>query len=298
MTKKELSIIIVSYNTKKITQECLNSIQLSLENSSINYEIIVVDNASTDSSQTLLKKLAAQSKNKLRLIINPQNFGFGKANNQAAKQAEGKYLLFLNSDIIVLGKSISRLLNYYQQHEAQIGFLGGRLLNSDLSLQPSAAWFFSLPVVFAALFLKGDYYNLTRFSPKTPQKVDWVSGACILTTKDRFLQIQGFDEKIFMYMEEVDLLYRAKKHRLTTYFYPLAQFIHLGSASSNKTYPILQVFQGLIFFYKTHYSRFSLFLLKYLLKLKALSAILIGKIIKNNYLTSTYEKAYQIVNMA
>lgn len=297
MAGKELSIIIVSYNTKKIAQDCLESIWRSLQGTKLQYEIIVVDNASNDGSLELFKQLSVNPNHHLKLIVNDKNIGFGKANNQAVKQASGKYLLFLNTDTVVLGQAISQLLTYYQRHEQEIGFLGGRLLNQNLTLQPSAAWFFTLPVVFTALFLKGDYCGLTRFSPSEPKKVDWVSGACILTTKHKFQQIHGFDEKIFMYMEEVDLLYRANKKGLTTYFYPGAQFIHLGSASSNKTYPIIQVFQGLIFFYQRHYSKFALLLLRFLLKLKALTAILAGRIVKNHYLTETYEKAYQITTM-
>ena len=109
-------------------------------------------------------------------------------------------------------------------------------------------------------------------------------------------RLGGFDKDIFMYMEEVDLLYRAKKLGLNTFFYPKSQIIHLGSASSNgKTFPILQVYKGFLFFYKKHYSKFELFILRLILKLKAIIAYLIGKIKGNRYLIETYEEAFKLV---
>jgi len=302
MNKFDLSIIIVSYNTKKITIDCLNSIINSLKDSSLKYEIIVVDNGSKDDSVPAIKKLKSKIKNQnvnISIIENKTNIGFGKANNKAAKNANSDYLLFLNSDIIVLNSAIEKLYNFYKQNEKTFNFLGGKLLNKDKTPQPSCGPMYNLPIIFAHLFLRGDYWGLTRYSPNKLKEVDWISGACFLTKKKYFEKLGGFDEKIFMYMEEIDLFYRAKKQGLKIFFYPEAQFIHLGSASSGgRTYPIIQVYRGLIYFYKKHHSQLSIFLLKIMLKLKALVAINIGKITKNNYLTKTYEEAYQIVKMA
>ena len=98
-----------------------------------------------------------------------------------------------------------------------------------------------------------------------------------------------------MYMEEVDLLYRAKKLGLNTFFYPYSQIVHLGSASSNgKTFPILQVYKGFLFFYNKHYSKFGLFVLRAILKFKALIALFIGRIKNDQYLIDTYGQAYKI----
>lgn len=299
MLKPDLSIIIVSYNTKKTTEDCVKSIYQSLKDSNIKYELIVIDNASTDGSFEMLESFAESKPDSFKLIKNKSNLGFARANNLGVKEAMGSYILFLNSDIIVLDNAIEKMFKFYQQNQKTINFLGGKLLNKDMSPQPSAAPFYTLPIVFAALFLKGDYWGLTRSSPSSLTKVDWVSGACILTTKEYFNKINGFDEKIFMYMDEVDLLYRAKMSGMTTYFYPEACFIHLGSASSSgRTYPITQVFSGLIYFYKKHCSKSALFLLKILLKLKLTIAVLIGRITNNRYLIETYEKADQIVKMA
>ena len=234
--------------------------------------------------------------NNITVIQNKNNVGFGRANNQAVKIVKSNYLLFLNSDIIVLNNSIEKLLNFYKKSQENIHFLGGKLFNDDMTIQPSTAPFFTIPIVFAALFLKGDYWGLTRSSPNKTKKVDWVAGACIMTQKKYYSDINGFDEDVFMYMEEVDLLYRAKQKGYDTYFYPDARFIHLGFASTgNKSYPVIQVFKGLKYFYKKHYSKHMLFWLSVILKAKAIISLLIGKITNNKYLIETYEKAYKMV---
>jgi len=296
MVKVDLSIIIISYNTREITKKCLESVWRSLKNTKINYEVIVVDNISKDGSVEMLSQLSQNKQNHLVFVANRNNVGFGQGNNQAVKIAQGKYILFLNSDTVILNNAIEKLYQYYVTNEKQVQFAGAKLLNKDLTPQSSAAWFFSLPVIFAALFLRGDYWGLTRFSPNETKKVDWLSGACILTKKSFYQKLDGFDETIFMYMEEVDLLYRAKKMGWHTYIYPSAQIVHLGSASSGeKTFPILQVFKGFIFFYRKHRSKLALFMLKILLKLKALLAYILGRITNNQYLIKTYGEAFKVV---
>jgi len=232
---------------------------------------------------------------KYQISKNRQNLGYAKANNLAAKVAKGEYLLFLNSDIEVVEDAIPRMFNFYKQKEKVFNFLGGKLLNKNMTPQPSCGPFYSLPVIFGALFLRGDYWGLTRWSPNKVKEVDWVSGACFLTKKNFFNELGGFDENIFMYMDEIDLLYRAKKKGLKVGFYPEAKFIHLGSASSQgRTQPILQVYRGFLYFYQKHFSDFHLKILKLMLKLKAYLSLLIGKILKNDYLIKTYEEALKI----
>ena len=295
MVKIDLSIVIVSYNTKKVTEDCIESINRSLTNTKIKYEIVIVDNDSRDGSAQTLQKIAQNKVNQLSYSQTGSNLGFGRGNNFGVKKAVGKYILLLNTDTIVLNRAIEKLYNFYVENEKEVHFLGAKLLNLDLTPQPSACRFFTLPVVFATLLLKGDYWGLTRSSPDKFCQVDWISGACIMTTKKHYQRLGGFDKNIFMYMEEVDLLYRAKKLGLNTFFYPASQIIHLGSASSNgKTFPILQVYKGFLFFYKKHYSIFHLFALRLILKFKALIAYLIGKIRGNQYLIKTYEEAFKL----
>ena len=295
MKKIDLSIVIVSYNTKKITEDCLESISRSLTGTKIKYEIIIVDNNSHDGSPQLLETMSKDTKNNLVYKQSGENLGFGRGNNLGVTIAQGKYVLLLNTDMIVLNRTIEKLYNFYVENENKVHFLGAKLLNQDLTPQPSACKFFTLPVVFATLLLKGDYWGLTRSSPDKFCQVDWISGACIMTTKKHYQRLKGFDKDIFMYMEEVDLLYRAKKLGLNTFFYPDSQIIHLGSASSNgKTFPILHVYKGFLFFYKKHYSIFHLLTLRLILKFKAIIAYFIGKIKCNQYLIETYEQAFKI----
>lgn len=294
MKSPDLSIIIVSFNTRDITENCLKSVLKSLENSKLGYEVIVIDNDSQDGSVDMIRGLQEKYP-QIKLVENKINAGFGKANDQGVKRATSEYVLLLNSDTVVLDDAVEKLLTFFKENEKNIHFLGGKLLNQDMSPQASCGPFYSLPVIFGALFLRGDYWNLTRYSPDKLKKVDWISGACILTKKEFFTKLKGFDEGIFMYMEEIDLLYRARKHGFNVYFYPEARFIHLGSASSGgRTYPILQVYTGFLYLYRKHRSKLHQILLKIMLKLKALVSIGIGRLTGNSYLTETYEKALKL----
>lgn len=282
----------------------METIVLGLDEASFKYEIVVLDNDSTDNSIAMLHEFKKQhSSVSIKVIESKVNVGFGKGNNAAVKQAMGKHLLFLNSDTEILRSaqndgvdSISSLYSFFTSDLNTYTFVGPKLLEKDgKTPQASAGHFYTLPVVFAALFLRGDYYDLTRFSPRFTKQVDWVSGACFMCTKSDFEMLGGFDEAIFMYMEEIDLLYRAKKHNLLTGFYPNSRIIHLGSASSNgRSEPIIQVFKGFLYFYKKHNSRLQLQVLRIMLQFKALVSMTIGKIINNSYLIKTYAQAYEI----
>lgn len=297
MAQFDVSIIIVSYNTETITKTCLDTVFRSLEHAAFTWEVIVVDNKSTDRSPDMLKAYRKRHTSQFQLIESQENLGFGHANNRAVETARGTYILLLNSDTEVIDNAIEKLYLYYKDHEHEAQFLGGKLLNKDMSPQPSAAPFFSLPVIFAFLFLKGDALGITRRSPDHITDVGWVSGACIFTAKKYYEELGGFDEGIFMYMEEVDLLYRARLRGYKTRFYPSAQFIHLGSASSNKTYPIIQAYRGFIYFYKKHHSPLALLFLIGMLKLKAVVALLIGFVLRKPYLIETYAQAYKVAQM-
>ena len=294
----DLSIIVISFNTSAITKRCLESIALSLKDASFTYEVIVLDNDSKDDSVIMLQEFKKQhSSLSMKVIESKENLGFSKGNNAAVKQATGKHLLFLNSDTEILDDAISSLYSFFTSDLNTYAFVGPKLIEKDgKTPQASAGHFYTLPVVFAALFLRGDYYGLTRFSPRFTKKVDWVSGACFMCKKSDFDKLGGFDEAIFMYMEEIDLLYRAKKHDLLTGFYPNSRIIHLGSASSNgRSEPIIQVFKGFLYFYKKHNSRLQLQVLRIMLQFKAVICIVLGMATNNDYLKKTYAQAIGIV---
>ncbi|MBI3576851.1 glycosyltransferase family 2 protein [Candidatus Gottesmanbacteria bacterium] len=282
----DLSIIIPSFNTERLLDRCLSSIFTSLEGSSLMYEVIVIDNASEDASIKLLHKKYPR----VQIISNKENLGFGKANNQGIKKAKGKFILLLNSDIEALDGAIEGLWRFAKGQKKS--FVGGKLLNEDGSPQASAGPMYSLPVVFVMLFCKGDQLGITRWSPRKVKQVDWVSGACVIAPRSAFVDVGLFDEGIFMYMEEIEFLYRAAKRGYTTLFYPAARFIHSGAASSgSRRTPVVNIYTGLLYFYRKHQSRVAYDLLRDMLIVKALAAMLVGRIIRRSDLFQTYEKA-------
>lgn len=253
-------------------------------------EIIVVDNGSTDGSEQMIKEEFSE----VKLIKNRENFGFSKANNQAFQHSQGEYILLLNSDTEVINEGVKHLLDFMKENK-EVDIAGGKLFNQDGTPQPSCGPFYSLPVSFLMLFLKGDKFKVTRWSPKKVCEVDWVSGACLMAKRGVFEKI-SFDENIFMYMDEIELLYRAKKAGFKVFFNPKARFFHLGAASSEeKKTPVLNIYVGLLYFYKKHHPGWRLFFLKLMLKAKAYGAYFFGRLTGNNYLKKTYAEALTLV---
>lgn len=287
----DVSIIIVSYNTRALLEDCLRSLTRSLKLAHLSSEIIVVDNVSTDGTREML----ADEFPRVHVIKNKDNVGFGRANNQGIHAAKGEYILLLNSDTIVMNNAIGKLLAFGKQHPN--AFVGPKLLNADHTPQTSCGPFFSLPVVFTSLFLKGDRLGITRWSPNRSRKVDWVSGACILAPRRIFMQDLLFDEQIFMYMEEIDLLYRAKKKGFPTYFYPRSLIVHLGSGSSTnkRKGPILNIYRGFLYFYRKHHSPIAVSVLRSMLQIKAAIAWCVGFVLGDTFLKETYAEAFKLV---
>ena len=287
----DVSIVIVSYNTRELLDRCLTSLYKSLKSSRLTVEVWVVDNVSRDGTLEML----SQKFPRVTVIKNSENVGFGRANNQAIDRSTGEYILLLNSDTEVLGAAIDKLTAFARQHPKT--FVGGKLYNVDRSPQPSCGPFLTLPVVFAMLFLKGDKIGLTRYSPEKPRRVDWISGACIMAGKTTFLDGLLFDMDIFMYMEEIDLLYRSRLKGYQTYFCPEAEFIHVGSGSSTggKKQPVLNIYRGLVYFYRRHYRPTDRIILTFLLKLKALVSIVIAIMLGKPNIREMYAEAYHLV---
>lgn len=287
----DLSILIVSYNTKRLTDACLASVIKSLDTATFSWEIVVVDNHSTDQTVEMIE----QKYPSVRLIQNTENVGFGKANNQAVAIAKGDYVFFLNSDTVVLNHAISKLYSFAKQHPHS--FVAPKLLNPDRSAQTSCGPFFSLPVVFATLFLFGDRLRITRWSPNRVVKVDWVSGAAMMVSRNVMMNGLLFDEAVFMYMEEIDLLYRARKSGHAAYFYPKSLIVHLGSGSSTagRKGPVLNIYRGYMYLYKKHASGFGQRCMRMMLKAKAILGWTIGMLSGNTYLKETYAEAYRLV---
>lgn len=285
----DLSIIIISFDTKELLRECLTSVLNQTKG--VEFEVIVVDNGSSDTSVEMVKKEFPQ----IKLIKNKENLGFAKANNQALRQSHGEYVLLLNSDTKIVNNALVKLVNFAESKK-DLGIAGPRLLNLNDTPQPSAAPFYTLPVTAISLF-SGDKF--LRQSPSKSTPVDWVSGACFLIKREVIEKIGLLDERFFMYAEEMEFCYRAKKAGYQVYFYPQAEVIHLiqgGSSASwqGKQKAIWGIYRGLIHFYRKHFAPWKLFVLKFLLKAKAVGAWLLGVFTNNRYLKETYAKAYQL----
>jgi GT2 family glycosyltransferase len=277
----DLSIIVLSYNTKQLLSECLNSIYSNLSVS--NLEIIVVDNASIDgSSEMILEKFP-----KVKLIVSKTNLGFAKGINLGAKKALADYLLFLNSDIQLKDKNIINMLNFIKT-ETNVGIVGGILLNTDGTKQRSYGRFYNIPAVLLML-TGGDRVERILFSANKEKQVDWVSGGFMMISRNNFDKLGGFDENYFMYMEDMDLCYRAKMLGINTYVLPGAKAIHLHQGSSNRSFAVKHIYKGLLYFYRKHKSYPEYRILKTVLTLKAKLATVIGTVSHKKYLVDTYK---------
>jgi len=287
----DLSIIILSFNTKDLIIACLNSIvaQYKQELDNNQFEIIVVDNASTDDSVAELKRLKAANVN---LIESKENLGFSKGCNLGAENAKGEYLLFLNSDTEIKDQGFVKMVEYLRKNE-NVGILGAALKNEDGTSQPSTGKFYNLFNLLLAM-LGLERAGLLRESPKQITKVDWVMGASLMISKKAFEKTGGFAKELFMYAEDMELCYRAGKKGFATYFYPEVTLFHKGRGSSNRTFAILNIYKGILFFYKKHKSSLEYRTASAILFTKAFVLSKIGKLTDNKYLKETYGQALEL----
>ncbi|MBI5045178.1 MAG: glycosyltransferase family 2 protein [Candidatus Levybacteria bacterium] len=274
-----VSIIILSYNRSDLLKECLSSIYNNVKN---NFEVIVVDNASSDDSIEVVKK----NFKKVKLIQNNENAGFAKGCNIGAKNATGEYLLFLNSDAELENDPLPALLKTFDENK-DAGIVGGLLLNHDNTLQRSFGNFYFIKNIFILLF-RGEKGELERYKSSITLKTDWVSGGFMMVNKEVFQSVGGFNESYFMYIEDMDLCYRVKKIGKCVYVNPHAKVKHLGQGSSNKTFAIVHIFEGLQIFYKQQRSIYEYYVVKCMLAIKGIASLLIGVLTFNKYLIRTY----------
>jgi hypothetical protein len=226
-----VSVIIVSYNTRKMTLECLRTLYGSLDG--IAAEVWLVDNASRDGSAEAVKEAFPQ----VQVIANAGNSGFGAANNQAMARARGEFLLLLNSDAFPQAGAIGKLVDYLRNHP-DVAVVGPQLLNGDGSLQrscwkfpsPGRAWLENLGItsLLPNHPVVGDY---SRWEHDRERDVDFIIGACMLVRREAYEQVGGFDEGFFLYSEETDWQRRMKDDGFRIVFTPAAQVTHLGGAS-------------------------------------------------------------------
>lgn len=215
----ELSIIIVNYKTPELILRCLDSID---QNNGLDIEIIVVDNNSQDDSVELIKKVHPD----VKLIENPINEGFGRANNLGVGQASSEFVLLLNSDMIVEPGSLEKGL-FILKHDPSIGVLGCKLVNEDGSNQNSR--------YFHAGDCKGvlkDNLVYDKLFYKKPSELKAIMGAFMLMPKRVFKQVGGFDPDFFMYAEEIELCHRIRKAGYRIVYTEEIKAIHKHGGSS------------------------------------------------------------------
>lgn len=282
----ELSIIIISFNTSELLRKCLNKVYKSLSFGKIEKksEVIVVDNASSDDSVSMVKKNFP----KVNIIGNNKNLGFSVANNQGIKESSGKYVLLLNSDTEVEKDALIKLLETISRDE-KIGAVGGKLINLDGTLQYSLGFFPNLPKVFFWMFFIDDIPLLSKILKpyhleeksfyNKMQSVDWVTGACLLFRHEIISRVGYLDENIFMYGEELEWCYRIKKTGYKVFFTPVAQILHHQGASGSSAAGILEEFKTLLYFYKKHKPSWQIPFLRLYLRFGALLRIIIFGII-------------------
>lgn len=266
-----ISIIIVTFNH---IQDTINCIQSVLENIDLSdKEIIVADNNSRDGTAEKLK----EQFDKVRIIENKENIGFGKANNIAAAEAKGEYLLFINNDTIVNKDSIDGLINFISASDNPV-IAGGKVYNPDLSPQIIAGreinllnsllnWGFYKIIYFKLPFINN--YWINTWEKDEVQEVERISGCYFAIRKEYFESIGGFDEKYFMYYEDTDLCKRFRLNSGLIYYYPFSSIIHIkgnSSSSFGKSKLFLEEFQSMIYYLCKYNNKFKIFL--YIITLK------------------------------
>lgn len=300
----DLSIIIVSFNTKELLVSCIKSIFKHTKN--IKFEIIVVDNNSNDGSAQISKSLGAI------VIKNKENFGFGTANNQGFKISRGKYVLFLNSDTEIEDNVFEGMVSWMNIN-SKAGIATCALKNKDGSLQATGGYFPTLPRVFSWMTIQDipfvdniikpfhPYHSKSLFFKggsfyESKKELDWVTGAFLLTRREVLEGSGGWDENFFMYVEEVDLCFRIKKLGYKVWYLPKWSIIHLGGSSSKTSeFSLISEYGGIKKFYKKHYPTWQTPILRLILKIGALGRIFLFGILEGKETAKTYAKIYRTI---
>jgi hypothetical protein len=277
----DLSIIIVNYNVKEFLQNLLHSIDKAAQG--IKHEIIIVDNASDDGSVEYLRKNFLQQ-DKIKLIANKKNMGFGRANNQGLKIAKGKFLLLLNPDTLLSEDSLKKMIGFLEE-SPDAGMAGCKILNPDGTLQLACRRSFPGPWVsfckvtgLSTLFPNSRLYakyNLTYLDENETYEVDAISGSFMMLKKQVYDKVGGFDEDFFMYGEDLDLCYRIQKSGYKVYYTHSTQIIHYkGESTKRSSIDDTKIFYNAMhLFVKKHFS--SSFIVEIILQ----SAIFFRKIV-------------------
>jgi GT2 family glycosyltransferase len=249
-----LSIIIVNWNGEELLSDCLDPLAAA------GFEVILVDNASTDGSLALLRSQYPW----VRLVANDENRGFAGANNQGIARAEGDYVLLLNSDTVPDVAAIRSVVAFLEDH-AHVGIAGPSLNYPDGSRQPSCG---PGPNLWTELLAKTMLHRLlpgirTR-APGTTCRVDWVTGAALFMRRSLASEIGGLDESMFMFYEDLDFCARTREAGHEVWFVFTPPILHVGGASRRKveTRSLVQSYQSTERFFRRHGPRWRRYLLR------------------------------------
>ena len=254
----KLSVIIVNWNTLQLTRETLSAV--FNETRVFEFQVIVVDNASSDGSAQMIKTEFPQA----ILIENNENFGFAKANNQGLKIARGEYLMFLNSDTVVLEGALETLVKYLDEHP-DVMMVGPMLLNGDMTFQhacrrnlpdPVSSFFHLFKLT--KIFKKNKFVNqYKRYSDDTTitEPVQAFSGAAMMFRRRVYEEIGGLDEMFFMYGEDLDFCKRVFDKNWKSVYVSEARIIHYGGGSSKKRRikSLINFYEAMWIYYKKHF---------------------------------------------
>ena len=289
-----------------VTLSCLKSLVANTKK--VNFEVILIDNASADGSIEKIQSSRLKIQN-MKIVRNKKNLGFAKANNQGIKLAQGKYILLLNSDTLVTNNVIGEMA-IWMDNNPKVGIASCKLLNEDGSIQGTGGYFPTLPRVFSWMTIedipfidrlikpfhpmrsKSFYKNFNFY--KKEKELDWLTGAFLFIRRKVFDDIGSINEDYFMYTEDVDFCYRAKMAGWNVSYLPRWSITHFGGASSTKEFPIISEFEGIKLFYKKHYPSWQYPVLRLFLKTGSLLRILAMGIIYGKEAGATYAKAFKI----
>jgi len=297
----KLSIITISFNTKKLLKQTLTAVYKSTLDKK-DYEVFVVDNNSQDRSPEMVKKDFPQ----VTLIRNKDNLGFAKANNQAIRKSQGEYVMLLNSDTKVHPDALEKLLQFMDTH-SQAGVASATILHPSGEIQQSGGFLPRLSNVAAWMLFLDDLpivkyffwsYQLTRQSfYKKTRRLGWVTGAAMIIRRGILEEIGLLDEDIFMYGEDVDYGIRAAKKGWQVWTVADAKVVHFQFQSSKgiSTNAILGEYKGIKYVFEKHKPGWEMPLLQFLLKVGALLRMLVfGTILRDKQKYAIYRQAFSL----
>lgn len=284
----ELSIIVVNWNAKDALRKCLKSIYNTVN---IPPEIIIIDNNSSDESASMIK---TEFPNVL-LLKQKKNLGFSKASNIGFKFSKGKYILFLNPDVILLKDSVNKMVKFLDIHP-QAGIIGPKILREDGTIDfyqkrrfpTNFHHFLEIFLIKKLIDWSKKKLLAKKKKPcyKKTGKCESLVGCCMLMKRETFTLMEGFDEQVPMYLDDIDICFRCREKGLDNFYLEEAKIIHIGQHSTKKArnykmYDVLNI-QAHKVFYRKHYSRMTVLLYSFIILL-AIPYLLILDIISFPY---------------